>query len=66
MRCGYEWDGEGEDTCSPVRRVTLSVAMGDDIGPGTVVFGGTVTGALWGMDRQAVNSWALNVRGVWF
>lgn len=64
-------DGEGEDTCSPVRGVSLSVvAMGGGIGPGTVVFGGIVAGekagALWGMDRQTVDSWALNVSGVWF
>lgn len=43
--------------------------MGGGIGTATVVFGETVAGegvgALWEMVRQAVDSWALNVRGVW-
>lgn len=41
--------------------------MGSGIGIATVVFGETIVEeaeALWGMDRQAVDSWALKVRGI--
>lgn len=43
--------------------------MGDSIGIGTVVFCETgtwrVTGSTMGVVRQPVDSWILNVRGVW-
>lgn len=47
----------------------LRVAMGDSIGIGTVVFCETgtwrVTGSTMGVVRQPVDSWILNVGGVW-